>query len=135
MTIPPPTPLRSCSPRRYVVDRIEPIDPEPLGSPGGGWESLRQVGFGAVDLLMLFSAPGDDVGAALSDPRERARGWGGGRVEVWSRGRRHRGRHQPGRHRGGFLRPLQSMVTWELAAFPDHEEVEPERRGATRALR
>ena len=69
-----------------MVDRTEAVDPEPVGSPGSEWVSLREVGFGAVDLVMLFSAPGDDTGAALSNPRERARGWGGGQVEVWSRG-------------------------------------------------
>ena len=79
---PPTNTSQILFPERYVVDRIEAFDPQPVGSPGSGWESLRQVGFGAVDLLMLFSAPGD--GAALSDPRERARGWGGGQVEVWS---------------------------------------------------
>ena len=122
---PPTNTAQILFPERYVIDRIEAIDPEPLGSPGSGWDSVRQVGFGAVDLLMLFSAPGDGVEAALSEPRERARAWGGGRAEVWSRG----GESAVGLSLvdtgQGSAALCESMTTWELAAFPDHEELSP----------
>jgi hypothetical protein len=122
---PPTNTSQVLFPERYVQNRIEAVDPDPVGSPGGNWESLREVGFGAVDLLMLFSAPGDDTGAALSDPRERARAWGGGRAEVWSRGND----TAVGislTDTGAGLEPLcDSMVSWELAAFPDHDAFDP----------
>jgi hypothetical protein len=121
---PPTNTSQVLFPERYVLDRTEAIDPEPTGSPGSGWESLRQVGFGAVDLLMLFSAPGDDTGAALSDPRERARGWGGGQVEVWSRGSDTAVGISLVDIGEGTESLCDSMVTWELAAFADHDEVD-----------
>lgn len=121
---PPTNTSQILFPERYVVDRTEAVDPEPVGSPGSGWVSLREVGFGAVDLMMLFSAPGDDTGAALSDPRERARGWGGGQVEVWS--------HESDSAVGISLVDIgqgseslcDSVVAWELAAFPNSDEVD-----------
>jgi hypothetical protein len=122
---PPTNTAQILFPERYLLDRIEPVAPESLGSPGTGWESLRQVGFGAVDLLMLFSAPGDDPGAALANPREQARAWGGGRAEVWSRG----SDTTVGISLfdvGEGSEPLcGSMVAWELAAFPAHDEMDP----------
>ncbi|HJU51140.1 MAG TPA: hypothetical protein VJ815_02290 [Acidimicrobiia bacterium] len=60
--------------------------PAPAGSPGEMWSELRTAGFGAVDLLNLFSAPGDDTSAALDNVRERVRSWGGGTATVWARG-------------------------------------------------
>ena len=122
---PPTNTAQILFPERYAIDRIEAIDPEPLGSPGPGWASLRQVGFGAVDLLMLFSAPGDDVEAALSEPRERARAWGGGRAEVWSLGEESAVGISLVDTGEGSVDLCQSMTTWELAAFPDHEELSP----------
>ena len=136
---PPTNTAQILFPERYVVDRIEAIDPEPLGSPGRGWDSVRQVGFGAVDLLMLFSAPGDDVEAALSEPRERARSWGGGGAQVWSRGEDTAVGISLVDNGAGSAELCQSMTTWELAAFPDHEELSPtgvgelEHAGAERA--
>jgi hypothetical protein len=121
---PPTNTSQVLFPERYVPDRIEAIDPDPVGSPGGNWESLREVGFGAVDLLMLFSAPGDDTGSALSDPRERARAWGGGQAEVWSRGNDTAVGISLADTGEGLESLCDSMVSWELAAFPDHDTVD-----------
>jgi hypothetical protein len=121
---PPTNTSQVLFPERYVQDRIEAIDPDPVGSPGGNWESLREVGFGAVDLLMLFSAPGDDTGSALSDPRERARAWGGGQAEVWSRGNDTAVGISLADTGEGLESLCDSMVSWELAAFPDHDTVD-----------
>jgi hypothetical protein len=122
---PPTSTSQILFPERYVLERTDALDPEPLGSPGTGWESLRRVGFGAVDLLMLFSAPGDDIGVALSDPRERARGWGGGQAEVWSRGSDTAVGITMVDIAEGSESLCDSMVTWELAAFPEHDETDP----------
>jgi hypothetical protein len=120
---PPTNTSQVLFPERYV-DRIEAVNPDPVGSPGGNWESLREVGFGAVDLLMLFSAPGDDTGSALSDPRERARAWGGGQAEVWSRGTDTAVGISMADTGEGLESLCDSMVSWELAAFPDHNVVD-----------
>lgn len=120
---PPSNTSQILFPERYQ-DRTEAIDPSAPGSPGSGWQSLRQVGFGAVDLLMLFSAPGDNPGNALSDPRERARAWGGGEAAAWSR----EGDTAVGISLvdtgDGSESLCDSMVSWELAAFPDHSELD-----------
>lgn len=121
---PPTNTSQVLFPERYVLDRTEAVGPDPLGSPGTGWESLRQVGFGAVDLLMLFSAPGDDQGAALTDPRERARGWGGGQAEVWSRGSDTAVGISLVDLGEGSETLCDSMVAWEMAAFPDHDQLD-----------
>ncbi len=60
--------------------------PAAAGAPGEGWSELRTAGFGAVDLLNLFSAPGDNTSASLDNVRERVRAWGGGTATVWTRG-------------------------------------------------
>jgi hypothetical protein len=82
---PPTTTAEILFPELYA-NGWEPRDPAAAGQPGDGWTELRTVGFGAVDLLHLFSAPGDDPEAALSDVRDRVRGWGGGTATVWTRG-------------------------------------------------
>jgi hypothetical protein len=81
---PPRTTAEILFPELYQ-EGWQPQTPSPAGTPGPGWSELRTVGFGAVDLLNLFSAPGDDTGAALTDVRERVRSWGGGTATVWTR--------------------------------------------------
>lgn len=122
---PPTDTAQILFPERYLLERMEAVDPVPVGSPGDTWESLREVGFGAVDLLMLFSAPGDDTGSGLTDPRERARAWGGGQAEVWSRGNETAVGISLADTGEGLESLCDSMVTWELAAFPDHDVVDP----------
>ncbi|HEY7583559.1 MAG TPA: hypothetical protein VIB78_08075 [Acidimicrobiia bacterium] len=82
---PPDTTAEILFPALYQ-EGWEPQNPGVAGSPGEGWSELRTAGFGAVDLLNLFSAPGDDTSAALDDVRERVRSWGGGSATVWARG-------------------------------------------------
>lgn len=120
---PPSNTSQILFPERYQ-DRTEAIDPSPPGTPGSGWQSLRQVGFGSIDLLMLFSAPGDNPANALSDPRERARGWGGGEAAAWSRGSDTAVGISLVDTGDGSESLCDSMVSWELAAFPDHSEVD-----------
>ncbi|MGH8928728.1 MAG: hypothetical protein ACRDWH_10285, partial [Acidimicrobiia bacterium] len=63
-------------PERYA-DATEPTDPPTIPPPDGQWRLVREAGFGAVDLLMIFSAPGDEPAKGLTEPRDRARAWGG----------------------------------------------------------
>ena len=121
---PPTNTSQILFPDRYLRARVEAVDPDPVGSPGGNWESLREAGFGAVDLLILFSAPGDDARSALSDPRERARAWGGGQAEVWARGDDSAVGISLADTGDGIESLCDSMIAWELAAFPDHDVVD-----------
>jgi hypothetical protein len=82
---PPTTTAEILFPELYE-EGWQPRTPSGVGTPGEGWSELRTVGFGAIDLLNLFSAPGDDPTAALSDVRERVRSWGGGTATVWAQG-------------------------------------------------
>ena len=120
---PPTNTSQILFPERFILDRVEALDPQPVGSPIGDWETLRQVGFGAIDLLMLFSAPGDDPGASLSDPRERARAWAGGQAAVWSRGEDTAVGISLVDSGEGSTPLCESMISWELAAFPDSRDL------------
>jgi hypothetical protein len=82
---PPTTTAEILFPELYQ-EGWEPQTPSGMGTPGAGWAELRTVGFGAIDLLNLFSAPGDDPTAALDEVRERVRSWGGGNATIWERG-------------------------------------------------
>ncbi len=96
-----------------------PAEPRAPTAPGGAWTEVRTDVLGAADLLWLFSAPGDDEAAALDEPRERAAGWDGGRMTLWTDG--------PASALGVALRdggegsaPLcDSVVAWYEAGFPD----------------
>ncbi|HJU80882.1 MAG TPA: hypothetical protein VJ796_03945 [Acidimicrobiia bacterium] len=81
---PPDTTAEILFPELYQ-DGWEPETPAAAGGPGAGWSELGTAGFGAVDLLNLFSAPSDDTSAGLDDVRERVRSWGGGTATVWAR--------------------------------------------------
>ena len=119
---PPTNTSQIMFPERYILDRVEAEAPGSVGNPGVGWEQLRQAGFGAFDLVMLFSAPGDDPGVSLSDPRERARAWAGGQVEVWSRGQDTVVGISLVDNGEGSESLCSSMVSWELAAFPAYDD-------------
>ena len=73
-------------PERYGRgDRpVAPADPL---SPGPAWKHVDRQAFGALDLLLLFEAPGDDEDRELDDARERAGAWAGGELHTWARGR------------------------------------------------
>ncbi len=85
--IPPTTSAQIMFPERYFA-RERAQDPRDPRSPGDGWRRLTPRAVGAADLMWLFEAPGDDTGAALSDPRERAAAWAGGEAHVWTRDRK-----------------------------------------------
>jgi hypothetical protein len=81
---PPTTTAEILFPELYQ-EAWQPRTPPGAGTPGEGWSELRTVGFGAIDLLHLFSAPADNKEAALDDVRDRVRAWAGGTATVWSR--------------------------------------------------
>jgi hypothetical protein len=121
---PPTTTAEILFPDLYA-NGWEPRDPAAAGQPGDGWTELRTVGFGAVDLLHLFSAPGDDPGAALSDVRGRVRGWGGGTATVWTRGEDTAVLLNLVDAAGGGNQTLcESMETWVRAASIDNSVVD-----------
>lgn len=115
-------------PERYTAG-IAPEDPDPNGAPGTGWELLREVSFGAVDLLNLFSAPGDHPEVALSDPRGRVEAWGGGTATVWVQGDLTAlGLALVDRQVAPSPALCDSITEWEVAAFgadPDSRPYNP----------
>jgi len=72
-------------PQRYHR-RDEGIAPPELGGLPRDWRRRFRQPLSAADLLWLFEAPGGDASAAMDDPRAAAAGWGGGTVELWTRG-------------------------------------------------
>jgi hypothetical protein len=94
-----------------------PRRPAPLGEPGGGWQRARTDDFGAAQLEWLLLAPGADAAAALDRPRQRAAGWDGGALDVWtSEGRTALGLALVDRGQGPSL--CDTVRDWYLAAFP-----------------
>lgn len=80
----PTTTAQVLFPDRYGAGE-DATAPKPLPEDLAGWETERTTTFGAADLLWLFEAPGDDTGAALSDPHARVEAWGGGTLRLWTR--------------------------------------------------
>jgi hypothetical protein len=114
---PPTSTAEILFPERYLQS-VAPLDPDAVGGPGSGWEQLRSTGFGAEDLLFLWSAPGDDTSSSLSDPRQRSAAWAGGEVTLWARGADTAvgiGLVDSGE---GSATMCESMAAWEEAAFP-----------------
>lgn len=114
--LPPSSSAEILFPERYAAGVLSE-DPDPPGLPGSGWELLREANFGAADLLVIFSAPGDDVGVALSDPRERARAWAGGRATVWTKGAESAVGVTLVDNGEGIVPLCDSMTEWTAAAF------------------
>lgn len=73
-------------PERYGR-AIRPVDPPDPPGPGAGWKRVDRQAFGALDLLLLFEAPGDDTDRDLEDARSRAGSWAGGELHTWARGK------------------------------------------------
>ena len=119
---PPATTAEILFPERYLSG-WSPGDPPAGGDPGEGWTILDSIGsqgsigFGAIDLLNLFSAPGDDTGAALDNPRDRVQAWGGGQARIWSQGEQSAVLLSLVDSKSGDLRLCDSMVAWEMAAY------------------
>lgn len=82
---PPTTTAQVLWPERHAAGE-QAATPAELSGPGAPWAHARTDTFGAAELLWLFSAPGDDTGAALDDARGRAAAWAGGTVDVWTDG-------------------------------------------------
>jgi len=119
---PPTSTAEILFPDRYAAG-IAAVDPDPTGAPGPGWELLREVTFGAVDLLNLFSAPGDSPEVALSHPRGRVEAWGGGTATVWANGELTAvGLAFVDRKVSPSPILCDSITAWETAAFGDNPD-------------
>jgi hypothetical protein len=75
----PTTTAQIMFPDRYDAGEGAVDVPDPA-SPGDGWQLVRTTTFGAADLMFLF----DDAG--MSDARDRAEAWAGGKVSQWRNG-------------------------------------------------
>ena len=123
---PPDTTAEILFPELYLED-WSPSQPVAGGDPGADWTLLDSIGsqgtigFGAIDLLTIFSAPGDDTNAALDGARERVEAWGGGLARLWSQGEQSAVLISLVDSNAGEFRLCQSMLDWEGAAFPSGE--------------
>ena len=120
---PPTTTAQILFPERYAA-REEAVDPRDPASPGAGWSNEEVRAFGAADLLFLFEAPGDRSDRALDEPVERAGGWAGGELFLWSRqGGLGTATSMVLEQRAGERKLCGSMQEWYRAAFPDAGQV------------
>lgn len=127
----PTTTAQILWPERYTAgEEAAPV--AELGSPGGSWSQADTTTFGAAELLWLFSAPGDDAAVALDAPRERAAGWAGGRMQLWTDG----ADSAVGitlAQRADEPDLCGSMTAWHAAAFPDAQSASTSRDEALAA--
>ncbi len=113
---PPTTTLEILDPGRY--GEVVPTTPSAPGRPGDAWTLERTLAVGALDLDMLFAAPGDDLSRAMPNGRALALAWTGGALTQWSTdvgdgvAVAMHVRHDPG------VAMCDAMQTWYLAAFP-----------------
>lgn len=121
----PETTLEVLAPDRYLAGDRGAATVRAAADPGEGWEQEARRGFGAADLLFLFEAPGNDPGAALSQPLARATEWRGGEMVLWGDGER----DLAAVLLVGDGELCASVADWYRAAFPGHEELGEE--GAT----
>lgn len=82
---PPETTAQVLYPERYFADE-KAAPPVALGKLGAMWKLDRTGSFGALDLLMLFEAPGGRADDSLGGPLERAQAWAGGEFQQWTAG-------------------------------------------------
>ena len=101
-------------PERYGRG-VRPVDPPDPPSPGSAWKRVDRQAFGALDLLLLFEAPGGDEDRELNDARSRAGSWAGGELHPWMRGKQTAvALALVDRRSGGAL--CDSMKAWRQAA-------------------
>ena len=123
---PPTTTAQILFTERYAA-KEGAVDPRDSASPGPGWSNDEVRAFGAADLLFLFEAPGDRSGQALDQPVQRAGGWAGGEVSLWSReGGLDTATAMALVQRAGERDLCRSMKDWYRAAFPDAGQVRRE---------
>ena len=121
---PPTTTAEIMFPSRYL-DRVEAVEPAPLGRLDAPWERRASGTIGAAHVKSLFEAPGNVGGRTLDKAIARAAAWAGGNYQVWSHEDERFGaigialvEHE--NHQGILC---DSMRQWYEAAF---EEAEPE---------
>lgn len=81
----PTTSAQILFPERYFA-REGAVDPRDPGALGGAWKRVQTDTIGAVELLWLFQAPGDDPQGAIADPLAAAEAWAGGELHLWTDG-------------------------------------------------
>lgn len=118
----PTTTAQILFPERYAA-REGAVDPRDPGALGGTYRRAHTDTIGAVELLWLFQAPGDNLSAGIDDPLGAARAWAGGEVHLWTDGPAgavgvalvDRGNH-------GTL--CAAVADWYSAAFPGDRAAE-----------
>lgn len=113
---PPSSTAQVLFPERYKAGE-GPADPRDPSPPGGAFKALPRRAFGAAELQWLLEAPGGDTDEAVPHAAQRARGWGGGELQVWVDGDRTATGLALVQYDG--QPPLcATMAAWYTAAFP-----------------
>jgi hypothetical protein len=66
----------------------EPVSPPKISAPSESWRRSTTSSFGMFDLSLLLQAPGGESVMSPEDALERARGWRGGAMSAWTRGKK-----------------------------------------------
>jgi hypothetical protein len=113
---PPRASVEVIHPERY---RAQPADdPSDPGSLPARWQRALRGELGAAQLLWLFEAPGGETARALVDPQGAVAAWGGGELELWTRGDSSAlGVSLAEAETGAQL--CGAIVAWYTAAFPE----------------
>lgn len=118
----PTTSAQVLFPERYQAGEAA-VDPREPGEPGGAWVADPRRALGAAELQWLLEAPGGDPLDGLDHPAQRAAGWAGGEVQVWTDHLRTAAGVALVQHAGQT--PLcATMTAWYTAAFPGGKAVD-----------
>jgi hypothetical protein len=119
---PPKSTAEILYPSRYESDE-EPDDPRDPRAPAG-WKEAPVHDLGAVDLLLLFEAPGAYKNRSLTEPFIRASAWNGGEVHVYRRGPQTAMAVDLVEGPDAVLGLCSSVNAWYRVSFPIERELE-----------
>jgi hypothetical protein len=72
-----------------LYDRgVEPVSPPKISGLSDPWRRSTTSSFGMFDLSLVLQAPGGESIMSPEDALERARGWRGGTMSAWTKGKK-----------------------------------------------
>ena len=109
-------------PERYDP-KAEPVDVTGAAELDDSWTKREAASFGAAELKWLFEAPGGDPRKSLDDPLGAVAAWGGGAIELWTKGE-DSAVSVALAQRAGESGLCDAVTQWYSASFSDDQESE-----------
>lgn len=118
----PKSTARILFPQHFPAEGM-PVDPPNTGTLAAPWEFVEKRGFGGVDVLWLFGAPGGDPKEKVPATNNYAIDWRGGHYAIWKRGENAALGISIVEQEGGVAM-CEGATTWYERAFTDDRAAE-----------